>query len=93
MKTYYVIVDVEDKRLGAYVPAEDVEGAFTTATARYKMRHPRLHVETIAVQEMTARYVDPALFRCASHCVSRPMIRASSCIRPREQIGPIRPQV
>ena len=60
MKTYYVIVDVEDKRLGAYVPAENVEGGVTTATARYKMDHPRLHVETIAVQEMTNRYVDPA---------------------------------
>jgi hypothetical protein len=56
MKTYYAIVNVEDGRLGTYVPAEDVAGAFETARARYEMRHPRLHVETIAVQEMAAEY-------------------------------------
>jgi hypothetical protein len=52
MKTYYAIVNVEDRRLGIYVPAENVAAAFETATARYKTRHPRLHVETIAVQEI-----------------------------------------
>ena len=53
MKTYYVIVD-------AYVPAEDVVRAFKTATARYKMRHPRLHVETIAAHGDGRWAVDPA---------------------------------
>jgi hypothetical protein len=53
MKTYYAIVNVEDRRFGTYVPAENIAAAFETATARYKARHPRLHVETIAVQEMT----------------------------------------
>ena len=52
MKTYYAIVNVEDRRFGTYVPAENVAAAFETATARYKTRHPRLHVETIAVQEI-----------------------------------------
>jgi hypothetical protein len=52
MKTYYAIVNVKDRRLGTYVSAENVAAAFKTATARYKTRHPRLHVETIAVQEM-----------------------------------------
>jgi hypothetical protein len=52
MRTYYVFVNVEDRRLGAYVSAENIAEAFNTATARYKMRHPRLHVETIAAQEM-----------------------------------------
>ena len=48
MKTYYAIVNVEDRRLGTYVRAEDVAAAFETATIKYKTRHPRLHVETIA---------------------------------------------
>jgi len=52
MKTYYAIVNVEDRRFGTYVPAENVVAAFETATARYKTRHPRLRVETIAVQEI-----------------------------------------
>jgi len=34
------------------VPAENVAAAFETAAARYKTRHPRLQVETIAVQEI-----------------------------------------
>ena len=52
MKTYYVIVDVEDRRLGVYVSAENIAAAFDTATAKYKMRHPRLHVVALAAQEM-----------------------------------------
>jgi hypothetical protein len=49
MKTYYAIVNVEERRLGTYVRAEHVAAAFETATARDKARHPRLQVETIAV--------------------------------------------
>ncbi len=60
MKTYYAIVNVEERRLGTYVRAEHVAAAFETTTARYKARHPRLHVETIAVQEIAEEYVDPA---------------------------------
>jgi len=56
MKTYYAIVNVEDRQLGTYVPAEDIAGAFETAKTRYKMRHPRLQVQTIAVQEMAAEH-------------------------------------
>jgi hypothetical protein len=52
MKTYYAIVKIEDRRFGIYVPAENVAAAFVMATARYKTRHPRVHVETIAVQEI-----------------------------------------
>jgi len=52
MKTYYAIVNVEDRQFGTYVPAENVAAAFETATARCKTRHPRLQVETIAVQEI-----------------------------------------
>jgi hypothetical protein len=58
MKTYYAVVNVEDRRFGAYVPAENVAAAFETATAMYRTRHPRLHVETIAVQEI-AEHVFP----------------------------------
>ena len=60
MKTYYAIVNVEDRQFGTYVPAENVAAAFETAAARYKTRHPRLQVETIAVQEIAEEYVDPA---------------------------------
>jgi len=45
--------------LGTCVPAENIPAAFNAATARYKMRHPRLHVESIAVQEMSDDYADP----------------------------------
>jgi hypothetical protein len=61
MKTYYAIVNVEDRRFGTYVPAENVAAAFEEATARYKTRHPRLYVETIAVQEVPEEHVDAAL--------------------------------
>jgi hypothetical protein len=57
MKIYYAIVSIEDRRLGTCVSAENVLGAFKTAAARYKTRYPRLHVETIAVQEMADDYV------------------------------------
>ena len=46
MKAYYAIVNVEGRRLGTYVPAENVPAAFETATARYKTRHPRLQVNS-----------------------------------------------
>ena len=52
MKTYYAVVNVEDKRVGVYVSAENIAAAFETATAMYRTRHPRLHVENIAVQEI-----------------------------------------
>ena len=58
MKTYYAIVNVEERRLGTYVPAANVAAAFVTAAAKYKRRHPLRHVETIAVQEMAGDYVD-----------------------------------
>jgi hypothetical protein len=58
MKTYYAIVNVENRRLGTYVPAVNVAAAFVTAAAKYKRRHPLVHVETIAVQEMAGDYVD-----------------------------------
>ena len=63
MKTYYAIVNVEDKRLGTYVPAANVAAAFVTAAAKYKRRYPLRHVETIAVQEMAGDYVDRRLGR------------------------------
>jgi hypothetical protein len=56
MKTYYAIVNVENRRLGTYVPAVDVAAAFVTAATKYKRRHPFVHVETIAVQEMAGDY-------------------------------------
>jgi len=62
MKTYYAIVNVEGRRLGTYVPAENVAAALETATARYKMRHPRLHVETIAVQEIAEEHMTQHVF-------------------------------
>ena len=57
MKTYYAIVSMQNQRLGVYVSAENVPGAFATAAAKYKRRHPRRHVETIAVQEMADDYL------------------------------------
>jgi copper(I)-binding protein len=57
MKTYYAIVNVENRWLGTYVPAADVAAAFVTAAAKYKRRHPLIHVETITVQEMAGDYV------------------------------------
>ena len=58
MKTYYAIVNVENRRLGTYVSAENVAAAFVTAAAKYKCRHPHHYVETIGVQEMAGDYVD-----------------------------------
>jgi hypothetical protein len=58
VKTYYAIVNIEERRLGTYVSAEDLAGAFKTAAARYKTRHPRLRVETIAAQEMADEYLN-----------------------------------
>jgi hypothetical protein len=52
MKTYYAIVNIENSVLGMCVPAENAAVAFETVTARYRTRHPRLHVEIIAVQEI-----------------------------------------
>jgi acyl-CoA synthetase (NDP forming) len=69
VKTYYAIVNVEGRRLGAYVSAENVAGAFKTATERYKMRRPRLRVETIAVQEMAAEYLSGIWRTPAAHAV------------------------
>jgi hypothetical protein len=63
MKTYYAIVNVENRRLGTYVPAVNVAAASVTATAKYKRRHPLLYVETVAVQLMADDYVDPRLVR------------------------------
>jgi hypothetical protein len=63
MKTYYAIVNVEDRRLGTYVPAVNVAAAFVTAAAKYKRRHPLLYVETIAVQEMAGDYLERRLGR------------------------------
>ena len=57
MKTYYAIVNVENRRLGTYVPAANVAAAFVAAAAKYKRRHPLVHVETIAVQEMAGDYL------------------------------------
>ena len=63
MKTYYAIVNVEDRRLGTYVPAVNVAAAFVTAAAKYRRRHPLLYVETIAVQEMAGDYLERRLGR------------------------------
>jgi len=41
----------------------NVAAAFVTAAAKYKRRHPLLHVETIAVQEMAGDYMDRRLGR------------------------------
>jgi hypothetical protein len=69
VKTYYALVNIEDRRLGAYVSAENVADAFKTATDRYKTRHPRLRVETIAVQEMADEYLNGIWRTPAVHAV------------------------
>ncbi len=58
MRNYYAVVNVEERRLGTYVSAENVAAAFETATFKYQARHPRSQVETIAVQEMANEYAD-----------------------------------
>jgi hypothetical protein len=52
MRTYYAVVNVEQRRLGTLVSAENIAAAFEAATFKYKKRYPRFYVETIAVQEM-----------------------------------------
>jgi hypothetical protein len=54
VKTYYAIVNVEGRRLGAYVSAENVAGAFKTA---------------IAVQEMADEYLSGIWRTPAAHAV------------------------
>ena len=54
MRSYYAVVNVENRRLGTYVCAENIAAAFEAATLKYKTRYPRLHVEAIAVQEISA---------------------------------------
>jgi hypothetical protein len=58
MRNYYAVVNVEERRLGTYVSAENVAAAFESATFKYQARHPRSQVETIAVQEMDNEYAD-----------------------------------
>ena len=58
MRNYYAVVNVEERQLGTYVSAENVAAAFEAATFKYHARHPRLHVETIAVQEIAEEYAD-----------------------------------
>lgn len=52
MRTYYAVVNVEAKRLGTHVSAENIAAAFEAARFKYKTRYPRCYVETIAIQEM-----------------------------------------
>ena len=59
MRNYYALVNVDAKRLGTYVSAENVPAAFEAATFKCQARHPRLHVETMAVQEIAAEYAAP----------------------------------
>ena len=54
MRNYYAVVNVENRRLGTYVSAENIAAAFEAATLKYKTRYPRFHVEAIAVQEISA---------------------------------------
>jgi hypothetical protein len=58
MRNYYAVVNVEGRRLGTYVSAENVVAAFETATFKYQAWHPRSQVETIAVQEMANECAD-----------------------------------
>ena len=43
-------MNLEERRPGTYVSAESVAAAFEAATFKYQARHPRLHVETVAVR-------------------------------------------
>jgi hypothetical protein len=56
MRKYYAIVNVEQRQLGTLVSAENVAAAFEAATFKYRTRYPRLHVETIAVQEIVEEH-------------------------------------
>ena len=58
MRTYYAVVNVEAKRLGTHVSAENIAAAFEAARFKYKTRYPRCYVETIAVQEMAEEQAD-----------------------------------
>jgi hypothetical protein len=52
MRKYYALVNVEHRQLGTHVSAENVAAAFEAATFKCRKQYPRLHVETIAVQEI-----------------------------------------
>ena len=56
MRTYYAVVNVENRRLGTHVSAENIAAAFEVATSKYKTRYPRSYVETIAVQEIADKH-------------------------------------
>jgi hypothetical protein len=56
MRTYYAVVNVEDRRLETQVSAENIAAAFDAATFKYKTQYPRFYVETIAVQEMAGEH-------------------------------------
>jgi hypothetical protein len=58
VRTYYAVVNVEDRRLGTHVSAENIAAAFEAARFKYKTRYPRCYVETIAVQEMADEQAD-----------------------------------
>jgi hypothetical protein len=53
MRKYYAVVNVENRRLGTYVSAENIAAAFEAARLKYKTRYPRCQVEAIAVQEIS----------------------------------------
>lgn len=52
MRTYYMIMQVEDTQIGTYVDAESIEKAFELAAEKCKKSFPRRYVEGIAAQEM-----------------------------------------
>ena len=81
MRTYYAVVNVENRRLGTYVSAENIAAAFAAATIKYKKRYPRFYVETIAVQEMADKHADEdaspvyAIGARAEYCVKTNRLR------------------
>jgi hypothetical protein len=52
MRKYYALVNVEHSQLETQVSAENAAAPFEAATWKCRTRYLRLHVETIAVQEI-----------------------------------------
>ena len=52
LRTYYLTVRIDVARVGTYVQANDMVGAFAAAEWKCKLKYPRQNVEVLFGQEM-----------------------------------------
>jgi hypothetical protein len=62
LRTYYLTVRIDVTRVGTYVQANDMAGAFAAAAWKCQLKYPRENVEVLFGQEMAG----PASFFGAS---------------------------